>query len=68
MYNTPAGERVLHGAERRLFVASLAMMIDLLSTGDFDFEVAIFDNLQKNQKIAALHTIACALLCNVSAT
>ena len=66
MYNTPAGERVLRGAERRLFVESLGMMVDHLSTGDCDFEVAIFDNLQRNQKVAALYTIARALLCSDS--
>jgi hypothetical protein len=66
MYNTPAGERVFRGAERRLFVESLGMMIDYLSTGDCDFEIAIFDNLQRNQKLAALRSIARALLCNDS--
>ena len=63
MYNTPLGIRVLQGAERRLFVESLAMIVDNLSVVDGPFEVAIFDRLQRNQKIAILHTMARALLC-----
>ena len=34
MYNTPVGVRVLEGAERRLFVESLAMLIDDVSLED----------------------------------
>lgn len=62
MYDTPGGIRVLKGPARRLFTASLAMMVDLLSDGDSDFGVDVFDGLQRNQKIAALHTIGRALL------
>lgn len=64
MYNTPAGIRVLQGAERRLFVESLAMIVDNLSVGDVPFDAVVFDDLQRNQKIAALHTVAKALLCD----
>ena len=64
MYNTPAGIRILQGAERRLFVESLAMIVDDLSVGDGPFDVAAFGNLQRNQKIAVLHEVAKALLCD----
>jgi len=64
MYNTPAGIRILQGAERRLFVESLAMIVDNLSVGDVPFDAAVFDDLQRNQKIAVLHTVAKALLCD----
>lgn len=63
MYNTPQGIRVLEGAERRLFVESLAMIVDNLTVGDLDFEITVFDDLQKTQKIAVFHSIARALLC-----
>jgi hypothetical protein len=62
MYDTPAGVRVLKGPERRLFVTSLAMIVDLLRTDDFAVDIPVFDNLQQNQKVAVLHTIASALL------
>lgn len=64
MYDTPAGVRVLQGPERRLFVTSLGMIVDLLRSDDFTVDVALFDTLQRNQKIAVLHTIAHALLCD----
>lgn len=64
MYNTPAGIRILRGAERRLFVESLAMIVDNLSIGDVPFDAAVFDDLQRNQKIAVLHSVARALLCD----
>lgn len=62
MYNTPFGERVLAPAERRLFVTSVGMMLDLLSTDEYDLGIPVFDNLQLSQKIAVLHTITHALL------
>jgi hypothetical protein len=62
MYDTPAGVRVLQGPERRLFVTSLGMIVDLLGTDDFAVDIPVFDDLQQNQKVAILHTIACALL------
>lgn len=63
MYNTPVGVRVLEGAERQLFVASLATIVELLSLGDASFVRGPLDGLQTNQKITALHTVARALLC-----
>lgn len=63
MYNTPLGIRVLQCAERRLFVESLAMIVDDLTIADGPFDIAVFDRLQRNQKIAVLHTMAKGLLC-----
>ncbi len=62
MYRTPNGERILLGAERQLFEMSLAMMVDYLSDGDFDFGVQVFDDLQRGQKLFALYRVARALL------
>lgn len=62
MYHTPTGVRILQGPERRLFVTSLGMIVDLLRTDDFGVEIPVFDQLQRNQKIAVLHTTAGALL------
>ena len=62
MYNTPLGIRILQGAERRLFVETLAMIADDLSVADGPFGIKAFDELQRNQKIAVLHSVARALL------
>ena len=62
MYRTPNGERILLGAERQLFEASLAMMVDFLSDGDFEFGVQVFDDLQRGQKLFSLYRVARALL------
>jgi hypothetical protein len=40
------------------------MIVDLLRTDDFAVDIPVFDDLQRNQKVAILHTIACALLRN----
>jgi hypothetical protein len=62
VYHTSAGERILLGAERRLFEQSLAMMVDLLATGDCEFGVQVFDELQRGQKLFALYRAARGLL------
>jgi hypothetical protein len=62
MYRTPEGERILLGAERRLFEESLGMMVDLLSEGDTDFGVQPFDELQRGQKLFALYRAGRGLL------
>ncbi len=62
MYHTPGGERILLGAERRLFTQSLATVVDLLADGDMEFGVTAFDELQRNQKVVALYCSARALL------
>ncbi len=62
MYDTPAGVRIFQRSERKLFVTSLGMIVDLLRTDDFAVDIPVFDDLQRNQKIAILHSIASALL------
>jgi len=65
MYHTPRGDRILLGTERRLFVESLAMILDLLATDGTDemvFGVVPFDELQQNQKLVVLYDSACGLL------
>ena len=62
MYWTPEGERVLLGAERRLFEEALGMIVDLLSDADFDFGVRAFDELQRGQKLFVLYHAGRALL------
>jgi hypothetical protein len=59
MYRTSEGDRILLGAERHLFEASLAMIVDMLADDlfcdDSDFGFEAFDNLRRNQKLAALY-------------
>ena len=62
MYHSPDGQRVLLGAERRLFEKSLAMMVDLLATGDCEVGMQVFDELQRGQKLFALYRAARGLL------
>lgn len=62
VYNTPNGERILLGAERRLFEESLGMIVDDLSVGDGEFGVVGFDELQWGQKLFALYRAGRALL------
>jgi hypothetical protein len=62
MYHTPAGDRVLLGAERHFFTQSLAMIVDLLTDEDLVFGVAPFDELQRNQKLVVLYMAARGLL------
>jgi hypothetical protein len=62
VYHTPGGDRILRGAERRLFTQSLAMIVDLLAQGDAEFDVIPFDALQLNQKLVVLYNSARALL------
>ncbi len=68
MYRTSQGERTLRGAERRLFTESLGMIVDYLSGGDYEAGITLFDDQQRNQKIAVLLGVSKALLRdNVSA-
>ncbi|MCA9124491.1 MAG: hypothetical protein H6822_24995 [Planctomycetaceae bacterium] len=63
MYRTSQGERTLRGAERRLFLESLGMIVDFLSDdNDYTADITIFDELQRNQKVAVLLGISRALL------
>lgn len=54
---------MLEGAERQLFVEALATLVDQFVDADPEFGIAPFDELQRNQKIAALHMVARGLLC-----
>lgn len=63
MYWTPEGERCLTGAEARLFVESLAMIVDLLTVDDGSFGITVIDDLQYGQKLVAFESMASALLC-----
>jgi hypothetical protein len=62
VYPTPIGERVLLGAERRLYEESLAMLVDGLSMSDADFGVPVFDRLQLGQKVFSLYRAGRVLL------
>jgi hypothetical protein len=62
VYETPGGDRILLGAERRFFVQSLASIVDLLAHQDVEFGVTAFDELQRSQKLVALYKSSCALL------
>jgi hypothetical protein len=63
MYKTPEGTRILEGAERTLFIESLAMIVDNLTVMEQTFGIAVVDNLQHNQQIALFHNVGRALLC-----
>ena len=62
MYPAPGGDRILEGAERRLYQESLAMMTDLLADGDMDFGVSKFDEMLRGPKLVALYESGRALL------
>ena len=62
MYRTPDGIRVLQGAERRLFVESLGMIVDMLTLDEFSTDIQVLEDLTRNQRIATYHAVARALL------
>jgi hypothetical protein len=62
MYRTSEGDRILLGAERHLVETCLAMMVDMFDD-DSDFGFEAFDNLRRNQKLAALYIAGRGLLC-----
>jgi hypothetical protein len=62
MYRTSEGNRILLGAERHLFETCLAMIVDMFDD-DSDFGFEAFDNLRRNQKLAALYIAGRGLLC-----
>ncbi|MEA1949745.1 MAG: hypothetical protein U9N87_00045 [Planctomycetota bacterium] len=62
MYHTPKGIRILLGAERKLFEQSLGMIVDFLATGDLEFGIELFDQLQPNQKLFVLYNSGRGLL------
>jgi hypothetical protein len=65
MWLTPDGERILQGAEARLFREALAVVVDMVREdyeGHQEFGAPPFDNLQPNQKLAVLADVGIALL------
>ena len=65
MWWTPDGERILQGAEARLFREALGMVVDMVRDdheGLWQFGAPPFDNLQPNQKLAVLAQVGTALL------
>ena len=64
MWRTDCGERILEGAEARVFAEALATLLDYAIVDQFDdYEsgVACFDNLTYGQKISVLATIGSGL-------
>jgi len=64
MWHTEQGDRVLRGAEAKLFAEGLLDLIEfeLSADGDFRSGIPVFDSLTYPQKIAVLHQVANALL------
>ncbi|MGO9108542.1 MAG: hypothetical protein ACLP9L_04850 [Thermoguttaceae bacterium] len=65
MWSTPDGERILQGAEAKLFREALAMIVDMVcddAEGCLQFSAPPFDKLQPNQKLAVLAEVGSALL------
>jgi hypothetical protein len=63
MWHTEYGDRVLEGAEAKVFAESLLDLIqcDLVEEGGFQAGIPVFDSLSSPQKIAVLHQVANAL-------
>lgn len=64
MYWTPKGERVLRGAEGRLFRYGLELVVDELTEFPEEAESGIqsFDRMTIGQRLTGLHKVAAALL------
>ena len=65
MWWTPDGERILQGAEARLFREALGVIVDMVrddNEGLLEFAAPPFDKLQPNQKLAVLAKVGSALL------
>ena len=65
MWRSEGGDRVLRGAEAKLFAESLLYLIELelSETGQFRCGIPVFDSLTYPQKITVLHQAAHALFC-----
>jgi hypothetical protein len=64
MWRTQCGERILKGAEARVFAESLSTLLDnaiMDQFEDYESDVACFDNLTYGQKISVLATIGSGL-------
>jgi len=65
MWWTPDGERILQGAEARLFREALGVLVDMVREDDeglLQFSAPPVDKLQPNQKLAVLAEVGGALL------
>lgn len=65
MWRTSCGERILHGAEARLFAEALLSLLDdvqMVPFEDYELGLSCFDNLTYGQKISVLSTIGNGLL------
>jgi len=63
MWHTANGDRVLRGAEARVFAEGLVNLVELelAPDSDFRFGIPVFDSLTYPQKIAVLHQVANAI-------
>ncbi len=60
MWHTQNGDRILKGAEAKLFAEALLDLVDdtyLNPENDYELGIPVFDNLTYNQKISVLLTI-----------
>lgn len=65
MWRTSCGNRILHGAEARLFAEALLSLLDEVQPAPFDdheIGLSCFDNLTYGQKNSVLSTIGNGLL------
>jgi len=65
MWWTPDGERLLQGAEAKLFKEALATLVSVVRddyAGIWQFHIPCFDDLRPNQKLALLAQVGSALL------
>ncbi|MDI6451743.1 hypothetical protein [Anaerobaca lacustris] len=65
MWRTSCGDRILHGAEARLFAEALLSLLDEAHTDqlyDYDLGLSCFDNLTYGQKISVLAIVGNGLL------
>lgn len=61
MWHTETGDRILEGAEAKLFAEGLLNLVDdvnLNNENDYQLGIPIFDNLIYNQKISILFIIS----------
>jgi hypothetical protein len=66
MWRTSCGERILQGAEARVFAEALLCLLDeafMSRFEDYSSGVSCFDDLTYGQKIAVLVTVGKGLLC-----
>ena len=67
MWRTSCGDRILHGAEARLFAEALLSLLDdvqMTPFDDYELGLSCFDNLTYGQKISVLAIVGNGLLRN----